>query len=375
MMVSQDGGVPFIGKALNGNASDNEVFRERSEQLLESFKASTTPRYLIADCKLYTEKNAVNLRQLNFVTRIPHAIKLVSTTIDEALNDQNDWKILDDSRKVKTFEIDHYDIKQRWLVISSETSKQRAIKQVNKKVNREDAAIVKQLFHFQAERFNCAEDAMSAIKKAEKKWKFHELKDIETIEHFKYEGKGRPKKGQEPISCTYQIIATYEQNEAKIKKAKEKAAHYIIGTNIDSKELSDQEIVDAYKNQDKVERGFRFLKDPLFFTSSLFLKNPKRIMALLMIMLLSLLVYSIAERRMRMNLEAKKETLPNQIRQETKTPTLRWAFQLLYGINHFQISVENKTKHIVEGVTELQEKVIRLFEATVASIYQITCDG
>ena len=42
------------------------------------------------------------------------------------------------------------------------------------------------------------------------------------------------------------------------------------------------------------ERGFRFLKDPLFFASSLFLKNPKRIMALLMVMLLSLLVYGIA---------------------------------------------------------------------------------
>ncbi|MDX8378765.1 MAG: IS1634 family transposase, partial [Gallionella sp.] len=61
MMISQDGGIPLIGKALDGNASDNTVFKERSEQLLESFKASETPRYLIADCKLYTEKNAPNL--------------------------------------------------------------------------------------------------------------------------------------------------------------------------------------------------------------------------------------------------------------------------------------------------------------------------
>ena len=33
-----------------------------------------------------------------------------------------------------------------------------------------------------------------------------------------------------------------------------------------------------------VERGFRFLKDPLFFADSLFLKKPERIMALMMIM-------------------------------------------------------------------------------------------
>ena len=30
MMVSHDGGIPLLGKALNGNASDNKVFEERS---------------------------------------------------------------------------------------------------------------------------------------------------------------------------------------------------------------------------------------------------------------------------------------------------------------------------------------------------------
>ncbi len=42
-----------------------------------------------------------------------------------------------------------------------------------------------------------------------------------------------------------------------------------------------------------VERGFRFLKDPIFFTSTLFLKKPERIEALLMVMTLSLLIYTI----------------------------------------------------------------------------------
>jgi hypothetical protein len=46
-----------------------------------------------------------------------------------------------------------------------------------------------------------------------------------------------------------------------------------------------------YKAQQGTERGFRFLKDPLFFASSVFLKTPKRIAALDMIMALCLLVY------------------------------------------------------------------------------------
>ena len=40
-------------------------------------------------------------------------------------------------------------------------------------------------------------------------------------------------------------------------------------------------MLSAYKAQNvSVERGFRFLKDPLFFASSLFLEKPQRIMAL-----------------------------------------------------------------------------------------------
>jgi transposase len=58
LMVSHDGGVPFISNVWDGNESDTEIFRERSQAILENFKNSETPRYLIADCKLYTEKKS-----------------------------------------------------------------------------------------------------------------------------------------------------------------------------------------------------------------------------------------------------------------------------------------------------------------------------
>jgi transposase len=51
--------------------------------------------------------------------------------------------------------------------------------------------------------------------------------------------------------------------------------------------------------QQKVERGFRFLKDPWFMANTLFLKSPKRIMALMMIMTLCLLIYGALEYRKR----------------------------------------------------------------------------
>ena len=44
---------------------------------------------------------------------------------------------------------------------------------------------------------------------------------------------------------------------------------YVIGDNTDPKELSAQEVIEAYKKQHTVERGFHFLKAPLFFVPSL----------------------------------------------------------------------------------------------------------
>ena len=85
----------------------------------------------------------------------------------------------------------------------------------------------------------------------------------------------------------------------------------MLATNeLDTTLLDDATILEAYKSQNvSVERGFRFLKDPLFFADSLYLKKPQRIMALLMVMALSLLVYALAERWIRQELKEKGQTI------------------------------------------------------------------
>ena len=73
----------------------------------------------------------------------------------------------------------------------------------------------------------------------------------------------------------------------------------MLGTNIGTSELSDAEVMAAYKGPSSVAGGFRFLKDPLLLVSALFVKKPSRIEGLLMVMPLAFLVYSVAQRRMR----------------------------------------------------------------------------
>ena len=66
LMVSQDGGVPLASKNWDGNASDSQIFQDRAQALLSTFKDSPTPRYLIADSKLYSQDHAAHLKSLGF---------------------------------------------------------------------------------------------------------------------------------------------------------------------------------------------------------------------------------------------------------------------------------------------------------------------
>lgn len=97
--------------------------------------------------------------------------------------------------------------------------------------------------------------------------------------------------------------------------------------------MSDVEVLLAYKGQVKVERGFRFLKDPQFVASSLFVKKPERVKALLFIMTLCLTVYAALEYRLRQQLEEQQQTIPNQLGKPVKNPTMRWVFALFTGIH------------------------------------------
>src|SRR2546430_3498926 len=58
LMVSQDGGVPCVSKSWDGHTSDIHVFQERTQALLTAFEHTPSPRYLVADAKLYHAGNA-----------------------------------------------------------------------------------------------------------------------------------------------------------------------------------------------------------------------------------------------------------------------------------------------------------------------------
>src|SRR5947209_5185474 len=104
LLVSQDGGVPFVRKSWDGNASDTQIFQERAEALMATFQRAPMPRYLVADSKLYHEENATNLRQLGFITQLPNTLKLVAQVVTQALTGDT-WQRLNDTTRYHRSEL------------------------------------------------------------------------------------------------------------------------------------------------------------------------------------------------------------------------------------------------------------------------------
>ena len=131
-------------------------------------------------------------------------------------------------------------------------------------------------------------------------------------------------------------------------------------------------MITAYKGQAHVAGGLRFLKAPLLFVSSLCVKKPTRIAGLLRVMTLAWLVYSVAQRRLRAPWDTPQETVPNQMNPPPASPTLRWVFPLLEGMHRVRMTLQGQVHDLIEGLTDVQINILRLFGNEVCRLYQIS---
>jgi transposase len=262
-------------------------------------------------------------------------------------------------------------ILQLWIVVFSQQAYDREKKTLAKNIQREKEQIENMLWHLSHQEFQCRDDGLSALHKLTKKWKYHRIQDSDVVEkqRKKHGGKGRPKNGD--IRTIYQITATIKENDETLHQHKQSLGWFIVATNErDSEKLSDEDALQAYKDQQHVEHGFRFLKDPLLFSHAVFLKTERRIQVMVIIMGLALLEYAIAERKLRTALEKMDETLPDQKGKPTRTPTIRRIFQIFEGIT-ILYDKHGREQLEVMNLGEATKKILSLFGVEYEQIYRV----
>lgn len=207
------------------------------------------------------------------------------------------------------------------------------------------------------------------MEKFEQTLRYSRLSQGVVVEQTHHGKRGRPKPDTQPQSLSYHLHATLVPNSEAIEEHQRIAGRFILATNeVECDALSTVEVLNEYKKQQSSERGFRFLKDPLFFTSSVFLKSRQRIMALAMVMALCLLVYTLAQRRLRQALSEAKAGIPNQLGKLTNTPTIRWVFQCFQAV-HLVIIAGYKQ---ISNLSPQRQKILRFLGASCGRYYLLT---
>jgi len=201
----------------------------------------------------------------------------------------------------------------------------------------------------------------------EKTLKLNFISNAQIIAIPRFTSKGRPAQGRLPDHFDYHIAgAIASKPQERIRRLQRQSCFILASNQLNWENLSNQQLIAAYKDPHQVEGAFRFLKDPLFMASTLFLNSPKRIMALMMIMTLSLLVYAALEHRIRQGLKTQNITFPNQKRQLVSNPTARWVFQFFSGIHvltiqHAREFVLNLNDHQIALLNLLGEHYVKLY--------------
>jgi transposase len=357
MICTGDGDIPIFLKLASGNQADSSCFGQIAVEYQKQLEVNSL---IVADSALYTESNLKMMSELDWLCRVPLSIKaaksLISTIPESEFIDSKipGYKLVSKTEK-------YAGIEQRWLVVQSQERRESDLRKLTRKITKAESKAVQELKKLSQEEFACEADAIKTLSKLSKQFKYHQINEI-LVTQVKSKTKDSPQK------ISYQISATVSEDESKINTELLSAGRFIIATNVlDSKELSDDSMLSEYKAQQSCERGFGFLKDPLFFADSIFLKSPERIESLGMIMGLCLLVYTLAQRQIRNALKESKSTIKNQLGKATNRPTLRWIFQCFQCIH----LVEYNNEQHVSNWTPDRDFILNLLPDDCFHYYQL----
>jgi transposase len=376
LATTRAGDLPLFTQALDGNASDKQTLVAAVEALAEQLPASDTAEQetpiFVADSGLYSAGNIarLNAAEIRWISRVPETSKAAQAAqaVLEAPDaagqqvGQIGWAAVPEAPSG-----------ERWVLVRTTQGEERARATLQQHVEKSRQQWEKTWWHLGAKRFACEPDAQAALTSCLTSCPAWFTVQASVTGQPKHRRPGRPRKDATPERAEWQIQAALTVNEEEVTRAVRHKASCLVATHVlDQADLCDQELIQTYKDQHSVERGFAFLKDPLFLASSVFVKKPERIVALALVMVLCLLVYRLAEHRLREQLATTGQTVPNQLSKPTDRPTMRWMFQCFEGISVVAFSTpQGPPRREISDLEPLHEQVIALLGPSCAKFYKL----
>ena len=364
LITENQAGLPVYMQACSGNSNDSESFKVLVKSHIRSLKAAQQSRYFVGDASLYVAETIQTLaaQGQHFVTRVPQ--KLIEAK--QWIKQQNELTFTAMSEGYEGVWLDssYADVAQKWLLVRSQQASQREQKTLQRQVSKSTQASLKSFKRLCRQTFSCETDAKEHLAHWLRKQNYVDVANVSLTTQLSYKQRGRPSTTATGIK-SYTITGHLYTCLEKFKQQQERKGLFILATNDCSETLDMTTLLRHYKSQQSVERGFRFLKSPDFLVSSLFLKKPERIEALLMIMTCCLMVYAALEHLIRTRLEQENETAPDMKKKPTNTPTARWIFYCFIGIQELRVD----QKILIINLKPIHQTILKCLGLCFQKIY------
>lgn len=370
LITSQASALPLWLEVLDGNSSDKESFPQTIKAYCRELQEGTAP-WFVMDSAGYSQENLAAWQGIGWVTRVPETVGEAKVVLQAVATES--MEDVGDGYRICPLCNSYGDTRQRWLLVHSHQAYARESKQLDKRVARAEEAAEKEWRTLQKTTFRCQADAQAAVARLGEKLPWHHPQ-AQVVPLRKYARPGRPAKDAVAQIVGWQVSGELNVKQEAVEERRQKLGRFIVATNVlDEEQLPHTALLNVYKEQGSaVERGFRFLRDPLFFADSLFLKSPARIMAMIMMMGLALLVYALAERQIRRQLAARNETIPDQKGKPTQTPTMRRVAQIFEGVDLLTIRQNRQVvARQILNMTDVRRKIVSLLGPEVEYCYLV----
>ena len=342
-MLCVERNIPLFGATRDGNASDktlnNELLSTISKHMANHGLKENAFVY-VADSAFVTEDNLEKAgTTTKFISRLPATYNECSRAIQDAIK-TDEWIDIgviaetEDTQKrpaanYKAFDttVTLYETNYRATVIHSSAHDKRRHKRIDRLLKKNKKELEQLAQKLITEPYYCEADALAAVERLSQLPKktdiFQISTSVETVAKYR---RGRPKKGEKrvPERYEYRLKLSFEEDKAKVDTLREEAGCFILLSNLvspsEKAEWDVEGLLRLYKSQSGIEQNFGFLKNPVII-NSVFLKKNSRIEVLGMILLISLLIWRLIERSMRLYVEENQTTITGWVRRRTKRPT------------------------------------------------------
>jgi len=362
--------IPIYGACADGNASDKTLNNKLLSQLTEIMarRGLEPGAYIyVVDSAFVTKANLDEIGENLFITRLPFNYNVTDEAVAQAV-ERNQWTEVGPiamaqstpNRPVAEYRVCEtsvvlYDKSYRAIVVHSSSHDKRRHKRLDRDIAKARQQLDKDIAEACSQSYFCEADAQAAGRRlAQQVGPWHRIQ-TSVVERPRY-ARGRPRhdKPRTVEQMLYALEARVEENTGTIEGKRAEAGCFVLLSNVPSHgELahSPEEILRAYKEQHGIERNFSFLKDPLI-VNDLFLKDPRRIEALGMILLISLLIWNLMERSLRQSIKEGGEELPGWKRRTTDRPT---AFMMATKFSGITIIRVGDTVQLTRPLNKIQQ--------------------